>query len=360
MGRPDSPFYPSPHHVRFSPSVKTASPFGRKTRSSRRGISSYIQSLPSEDEQSEFNRQYSRDLRKRQQRKASEEEKVETGVDTEVRRSSRRSGDRGAVVVGERRSGRRVRMDSETSGAEELSLGARMRNARKAQNEKQEEESDGEGDPTVTEASVRRSSRRRQRNTEGGDGADTESGVEKQDSEEEEDTPVVRSSRRKRDPIAASSEEEETPVARSTRRSVRGAVAVSSEEEEPDELEESGGRRSSRRNRAPVDRLQYKPESPPPRRGRSNQESDDEEESSEEEEEEEEEVEEGQRPVRKVKKKVSPMKKSKYGLRENRSKTIRRYTDEFPGNDDRSSRDQGLIRRGANRGREGKGGKKKE
>ena len=64
----DSPFYPSapgPHHVRFSPSAKTSnksentrSPFGRKTRSSRRGLSSYIQSLPSEDEQSEFNRHY--------------------------------------------------------------------------------------------------------------------------------------------------------------------------------------------------------------------------------------------------------------------------------------------------------------
>ena len=357
--RPDSPFYPSPHHVRFSPSVKTASPFGRKTRSSRRGISSYIQSLPSEDEQSEFNRQYSRDLRKRQQRKASEEDKVEAGVETEVRRSSRRSGDRGAVVMGEGRSGRRVRMDSETSGAEELSLGTRKRNLRNAQAEDQEEESDGEGDPTVTEASVRRSSRRRQRNTEGGDEADTESGVEKQDSdeEEEEDTPVVRSSRRKREPIAASSEEEETPVVRSTRRSVREVAAASSEEEEPDELGESGGRRSSRRNRAPVDRLQYKPESPPPRRGRSNQESDDEEESSDEEDDEEEEE---QQPVRKVKKKVSPMKKSKYGLRENRTNTIRRYTDEFPGNDDRSNRDQGLIRRGANRGREGKGGKKKE
>ena len=62
----DSPFYPAgPHHVRFSPSAKTStnndnshSPFGRKTRSSRRGLSSYIQSLPSEDEQSEFNRHY--------------------------------------------------------------------------------------------------------------------------------------------------------------------------------------------------------------------------------------------------------------------------------------------------------------
>ena len=58
----DSPFYPrGAQHVRFSPNAKVkekGSPFGRKTRSSRRGLSSYIQSLPSEDEQSEFNRHY--------------------------------------------------------------------------------------------------------------------------------------------------------------------------------------------------------------------------------------------------------------------------------------------------------------
>merc|ERR1712226_1786293 len=92
-GDRDSPFYPAPPvgHVRFSPSVKnksTSSPFGRKTRSGRRGMSSssYIQSLPSEDEQTAFNKQYSRDLRKRQKRKASEEEREKDGVE---RRSSR-------------------------------------------------------------------------------------------------------------------------------------------------------------------------------------------------------------------------------------------------------------------------------
>ena len=46
----DTPFYPAPGHVRFSPSVKTkssSSPYG-KTRSGRRGrgSGSYIQSLP--------------------------------------------------------------------------------------------------------------------------------------------------------------------------------------------------------------------------------------------------------------------------------------------------------------------------
>ena len=51
------PFYPTNHHVRFSPSVKNTSPYGRKTRSSRRRVGSYLQTLASEDEQSEFNRQ---------------------------------------------------------------------------------------------------------------------------------------------------------------------------------------------------------------------------------------------------------------------------------------------------------------
>ena len=122
----DSPFFPQGHHVRFSPSAKNnqtengRSPFGRKTRSSRRGLSSYIQSLPSEDEQSEFNRHYRSDLRRRQQRKASEEDNQE-GQDSNTK-STRSSG--------------RRRMDSETSGAEELSLATRksMRSMRR-QNE---------------------------------------------------------------------------------------------------------------------------------------------------------------------------------------------------------------------------------
>merc|ERR1711972_354617 len=106
-----TPIYPAPGHVRFSPSVKrtsgtSGSPFGRKTRSGRRPYS-YIQSLPSEDEQSAFNKQYSRDLRKRQKRKASEEDAKED--EKRERRSSRH------------------RLES-SSGGEELSLGARKRN----------------------------------------------------------------------------------------------------------------------------------------------------------------------------------------------------------------------------------------
>ena len=160
----DTPIYPAPGHVRFSPSVKnktSGSPYGRKTRSGRRPYS-YIQSLPSEDEQSAFNKQYSRDLRKRQKRKASEEDAKE-----EDQREGRRSS--------------RHRLES-SSGGEELSLGARKRNLRAARKESKEEEEneeneeedeDGAGDPTVTEASVRRSSRRRlQSEGEAGEKAD--------------------------------------------------------------------------------------------------------------------------------------------------------------------------------------------
>merc|ERR1712098_865257 len=140
----------APHHVRFSPSAKSQeahnshSPFGRKTRSSRRGLSSYIQSLPSEDEQSEFNRHYRSDLRRRQQRRASEE-------DT---KDSQESGEKKST----RSQGRR-RMDSETSGVEEMSLATRKSMRRRKEMENEEEEGEGEGDPTVTESSLRRSRR---------------------------------------------------------------------------------------------------------------------------------------------------------------------------------------------------------
>merc|ERR1740128_1077877 len=83
-------------------------------------------------------------------------------------------------------------MDSETSGAEELSLAQRksMRSLRR-QNEKilndEEDDSEGVGDPTVTEASLRRSDRRHGSGAApAGEEADTESGVDKHDSEEEE------------------------------------------------------------------------------------------------------------------------------------------------------------------------------
>ena len=87
----------------------------------------------------------------------------------------------------------RRRMESETSGVEELSLATRknMRSRRRKEDVSQEEEEDSEGvgDPTVTEASLRRSSRRHGSGPvapPGGDEADTESGHEKHDSDEED------------------------------------------------------------------------------------------------------------------------------------------------------------------------------
>ena len=338
----DTPIYPAPGHVRFSPSVKnktSGSPFGRKTRSGRRPYS-YIQSLPSEDEQSAFNKQYSRDLRKRQKRKASEEDAKDE--DQRERRSSRH------------------RLES-SSGGEELSLGARKRSLRAARKEEKEEEEEeneeedeeGAGDPTVTEASVRRSSRRRlQSEGEAGEEADTESGVEKEqtgDNDTEEEQTVRRSSRRRI--IAASSEEDEEegeeeedadeedhrnekrkPPKRKSE--VDWLKRSDDEEEEEEEDEEEGGRRSSKRSKMPPNRLTYKPE------GEDNSSSDSEEE---------------KRP--RQRKGSSP--KKKYGLRKNREGGVRRYTDDFPGTREgegtrTSNRDQGLIRRSAMGGRAGK------
>ena len=50
-------------------------------------------------------------------------------------------------------------MDSETSGVEDLSLTTRRSMRRQKDVENEEEESEGECDPTVTEASLRRSRR---------------------------------------------------------------------------------------------------------------------------------------------------------------------------------------------------------
>lgn len=63
----ESPFFTN-NHVRFSPSAKPGSP-ARWPRHNQRAAASIarmrLQNVPSEDEQSEFNRRYSRDLRSR-------------------------------------------------------------------------------------------------------------------------------------------------------------------------------------------------------------------------------------------------------------------------------------------------------
>ena len=70
----DTPFY---NHVRFSPSAKPGSPARFSRRRASRAAASIakmrLQNVPSEDEQSEFNRRYSRDLRSRRQQERSGE-----------------------------------------------------------------------------------------------------------------------------------------------------------------------------------------------------------------------------------------------------------------------------------------------
>ena len=63
----DSPFLHHHSHVRFSPSAKPGSParISRRQRQAASIAKMRLQNVPSEDEQSEFNRRYSRDLRSR-------------------------------------------------------------------------------------------------------------------------------------------------------------------------------------------------------------------------------------------------------------------------------------------------------
>merc|ERR1712066_791267 len=72
----DTPYSYS-NHVRFSPSAKPSSPARFSRRRASRAAASIakmrLQNVPSEDEQSEFNRRYSRDLRSRRQQERSDD-----------------------------------------------------------------------------------------------------------------------------------------------------------------------------------------------------------------------------------------------------------------------------------------------
>jgi len=307
-------FYPAvANHVRFSPSVKNgSSPFGRKTRSGRRGTSgsraSYLQSLPSEDEQSEFNRQYSRDLRKRQARKMSEEGQQEEHQQTEQR--SQRSRNNGVDVDGfeginELRQGQRKRShraQAIVSYDEGIENGVEEEEEEEDQIEEQQEsmhtrrrsrrfsESQSEHEATLVLERPRRKGR-------------VQRMVESESEEEQSQSTRRRSQRSKKDEENTEDEDEADPTVteasarrsrrggRSTRRQVEPDDADTEsgldkhDEEETEETEgDSGdegrrrgartrrtvadvsavgvgaggsGRRSSRRTRVPVNRLHY-------------------------------------------------------------------------------------------------------
>ena len=298
-GEPDSPFYSPPQHVRFSPSAKTASPYSKKLRNkneeeervSRSGRSSrsrgYLQALPSEDEQSEFNKQYSRDLRKRQQRKNSNEEtQQEPRRSGRVRSNSQSEGETPEVRGSRSRVVRQLASDSEGEVVE------KRRSQRGKKVEQESEEDEDEEDKTVTEAAARRSSRlTRQRNVSECEDADTESAAEKGTEDEDAD------------------EEEEEE-----------------EEDETEDDEQRGGRRTSRRQKLPVDRLQYRKETET-KRSNSNEIRNMDKYSSDDE------FQGGSSP-----------RKKKYSLREKPADT-KRYQTEFPGNEKGNSKERGLIRR---------------
>merc|ERR1712223_312047 len=67
--------FPSYNHVRFSPSAKPGSParFSRRRAAASSIAKMRLQNVPSEDEQSVFNRRYSRDLRSRRQQERSDD-----------------------------------------------------------------------------------------------------------------------------------------------------------------------------------------------------------------------------------------------------------------------------------------------
>ena len=167
---------------------------------------------------------------------------------------------------------------------EDEPLASRKRSLR-AKKEKVEDntEDEDEADPTVTEAAVRKG-RSRRRPQEDED-ADTESGAEKQDEAETEETDEY-------------------------------------------EEEEQGTRRTSRRTRAPVKRFNYGAAPAGQTRGNAKLMNMDKYCSEDE-----------------FNGSASP-KKKKYSLRQKRANTTR-YQDEFPANDDKNSKDQGLIRRSA-------------
>jgi hypothetical protein len=93
----ESPFF---NHVRFSPSAKPGSP--ARWSGNRSGLRKpanigrmRLQNVPSEDEQSEFNRQYARDLRSRRRVQRHGEDEVPDDDITPTRKSSRRPAEAG-------------------------------------------------------------------------------------------------------------------------------------------------------------------------------------------------------------------------------------------------------------------------
>ena len=179
--------------------------------------------------------------------------------------------------------GRVKKGEPESEENEPLTSRKKSLRAKKEKIEDNTEDED-EADPTVTEAAVRRG-RPRRRPADDAD-ADTESGAEKVDEVETEDS------------------------------------------DEFEEEQEEGTRRTSRRTRAPVKRFNYGDAPVEQTRGSSKLMNMDKYCSEDE-----------------FNGCASP-KKKKYSLRQKRANTTR-YQDEFPANDDKNSKDQGLIRRSA-------------
>ena len=276
----DAPFF---NHVRFSPSAKPSSPARRFSR--QRAAASIakmrLQNVPSEDEQSEFNRRYSRDLRSRRQQERSDnrqepappKRKPNLRSDPEEEEEEEEDEEEEVVENGEANDEPK---DKKEERQEEIT--PRRRSSRRSdqnQNEDAEDERsevDEDQDKEINERKIRRVTRNRGQVEENEEEEEEE---EKKAELDEEDEPLGRRSRRSRgveeskgsDELSLNSE----PLMRRSSRTPKPIVKKDSSSE----AEINSPRRASRpkRSRAPVERFGYEatPTDQQVRRRRSNE-----------------------------------------------------------------------------------------
>ncbi len=210
--RSESPFF---NHVRFSPSAKPGSPSLGSRRSLRhraersRSLRKVrLHNLESEDEQTEFHRRYTRDLRSRKRKEELElEEEMDNLEGLPIRRSSR-------------------------SAAQH----AREKIQREDEHKDGEEEEDDDDEEEEEEEEVKEKVPRKK---------------EHEDDVSASDLSGLRRSKRIHKPVLEEHRDEDEEEESSTE-----------EEEEEEEAEQKPGNSRPRRNRVPVERLTY--EAPPP------------------------------------------------------------------------------------------------
>ncbi len=282
--REESPFFDHGHHVHFSPSSKPGSPAVRRNlrrRDSSALRATRLHNLTSEDEEREFERRYSRDLRSRKRKEqgavaskssgSGEEEGKEQSQkssDQESPRATRRSSrnlDKSNKIAKEDLSDESSDDDAETQKEEEDKS---KKNATKQENgEEEEEDAASASDISGLRRSKRIHKSLSEQALEHHDGDDDETEEDDDDDDnEEEETPrrsSRRLSRRNRVPVTRLMYEPSPRIASSSRRSteLRNLDQYSTDEE----YEASGtvsrrrnGRYNMRENRRAISRYEEK------------------------------------------------------------------------------------------------------